>query len=131
MKYLIGTVVTAALMITATTVCADNRIPSSALNDMGLSGLTVMSDSEAMQVRGAGAFAGGVSWAIGPFGTSGTVNVYGGHGKYEASGAGGSIAGGVRVRIKHVENSDGTSNTETRIRGYAVFAGGFATARAF
>jgi hypothetical protein len=131
MKFLIGTLATAVLLIAIGTASAGDGIPTSALSEMGLSGMTIMSDNEAMQVRGTGAFAGGISWAIGPHGSSGSINVYGGLGKYEAAGAGGSIAGGVRVRVKHVENSDGTSNTEIKVRGYAVFAGGFSTARAF
>jgi hypothetical protein len=132
MKYLLCTLTTAAIvMLAASTSHANNGIPASSLNDMGLSGLTEMTDSEALSVRGQGAFAGGISWALSRRGSSGSINVYGAKGKYEASGKGGSIAGSIYVSYKDVDNSDGSSNSELKIRGYAVFAGGFSSARSF
>lgn len=134
MKYLICTLATVALVVAANTSRADNHIPNNALNEMGLSGLTVMSDSEAMNVRGQGfAFAGGISWTtVGLFDNSaGSVNVYGTLGKYEASGANASVGGVVRFRIKDVDHSDSTSSRETRVRGYVIGAGGFSTAKSF
>jgi hypothetical protein len=131
MKYLLCTLMAAAIvMLAGSTSRADNGIPKNSLSDMGLSGLTEMTDSEALSVRGQGAFAGGISWAVNRRG-SGSINVYGAKGKYEASGKGGSIAGSIYVRYKDVDNSDGSSNSELKIRGYAVFAGGFSSARSF
>lgn len=131
MKYAICTLAMAALLTVAGSSRADNGIPAGALNAMGLGGMTAMTDGEALEVRGMGAFAGGVSWAIGPRWQSGSINVYGGRGKYHASGAGGSIAGKISVSYKEVDVPFLPNTSELRVRGYAVFAGGFSTASAF
>jgi hypothetical protein len=82
---------------------AEDGAPSRAtLNDMGLSGLTVISDDEAMDIRGEGfgsggssAAAWGSSWANveTPFGSAGSENSYDAHGKHSASGSNLSFAG--------------------------------------
>lgn len=134
MKNLLCFLATLALLMAASTSRADNRIPSSELNEMGLSGLTVMSDSEAMHVRGTGfAFAGGISWTtVGLFDNSaGSINLYGALGKYEASGANASVGGVVRFRVKDVDHSDNTSSREVLVRGYVIGAGGFSRAKSF
>jgi hypothetical protein len=76
---------------------AENGRPSAAaLKAMGLSGLHVMSDAEALQVRGQGAFAGGLSVAyIGPlvpFPPAGSINASAATGTYYAAAANNSHA---------------------------------------
>jgi hypothetical protein len=82
---------------------AEDGAPSRAtLNAMGLSGLSVISDDEAMDIRGEGfgsggssAAAWGSSWANveTPFGSAGSENSYDAHGKHSASGSNLSFAG--------------------------------------
>jgi hypothetical protein len=133
MKYFICTLATVAISLSAMSARAGDQIPTSTLSDMGLSGMTVISDREASNVRGMGAFAGGISWTtVGLFDNSaGSINVYAARGKYEASGNNASIGGVVRFRIKDVDTSDGSSSREIRVRGYVIGAGGFSNARAF
>jgi hypothetical protein len=84
-------------------VVAQERAPSkAALAEMGLSGLSVISDDDAMDIRGegfmgggSGASASGSSWAnvSTPFGSAGTTNQYDASGKHSASGDNLSFAG--------------------------------------
>jgi hypothetical protein len=86
-------------------VYAQERAPSkAALSEMGLSGLTVMSDDDAMNVRGEGfksdgssASAWGSSFAFvsTPFGAAASTNGYNAHGKHSANGDNLSFAGAV------------------------------------
>jgi hypothetical protein len=86
-----------------TRVFAEEGAPSkSALAEMGLSSLSVMSDDEAMDIRGEGfkgggssASAWGSSWAFvsTPAGAAGSKNGYNAHGKNSASGDNLSFAG--------------------------------------
>jgi hypothetical protein len=86
-----------------TRALAEDGAPSqAALAEMGLSGLSVMSDDEAMDIRGEGfngggshASASGSSWAnvSTPFGSAGTKNKYDASGKHSASGDNFSFAG--------------------------------------
>ena len=69
---------------------AENGQPTSAsLKAMGLSGLEVMSDAQAMKVRGQGAFAGGLSLAyigpIVPFPPAASINASASTGTYFAA----------------------------------------------
>ncbi len=87
------------------------------LSDMGLGNLVVVSDSDALSVRGMGwrgAKAYGASWASisGKGGTAGTKNAYSAKGKHKAWGATESEAG--------IEISHGHHNTKS----ITVFAGG-------
>jgi hypothetical protein len=82
---------------------AEEGAPSNAtLSEMGLSGLSMMSDDDAMDIRGEGfkgggssASAWGSSWAnvSTPFGSAGSKNGYSAHGKHSASGDNLSFAG--------------------------------------
>jgi hypothetical protein len=84
-------------------VYAQQGAPSkAALSEMGLSGLTVMSDDDAMNVRGEGFKGGGSSasaWGSSfafvatPVGVAGSTNGYNAHGKHSASGDNLSFAG--------------------------------------
>jgi len=105
------TVVMAASMLVAFVGVAQakNGMPSQAtLQAMGLSGLQVMSDSEAMNVRGLGyqsyggkskAIAFGVSYAHvgGHGGSAGSLDGFYAEGKHYAGGAHGSIAGKIVI----------------------------------
>jgi hypothetical protein len=84
-------------------VYAQQGAPSkAALSEMGLSGLTVMSDDDAMNVRGEGFKSGGSSasaWGSSfafvatPVGVAGSTNGYNAHGKHSAGGDNLSFAG--------------------------------------
>jgi hypothetical protein len=86
-----------------TAVFAEDGAPSdSTLSQMGLSGMAIMSDDEAMVVRGEGFGSGGSSasaWGSSftnietPFGSAGSENGYSAHGKHEADGSNSSFAG--------------------------------------
>jgi hypothetical protein len=97
-----------------TAVFAEDGAPSdSTLSQMGLSGLAIMSDDEAMDVRGEGFGSGGSSasaWGSSfanietPFGSAGSENGYSAHGKHEADGSNLSFAG---VEITSSGGNDG------------------------
>jgi hypothetical protein len=57
-KLLLSTIVAALICVAASTANAANGISAGTLADMGLSGLTVMSDNDALAIRGKG-YAGG------------------------------------------------------------------------
>lgn len=96
-----------------TAVFAEDGAPSdSTLSQMGLSGLAIMSDDEAMDVRGEGFGSGGSSasaWGSSfanietPVGSAGSENGYSAHGKHEADGSNLSFAG---VKITSSGNDD-------------------------
>jgi hypothetical protein len=131
---------------------ADQVISSSTLDAMGLSGLAVMSDSDAMSVRGMGysgrssghynskaktrAKAKGSSWAVVEFegetkeAEAGSENSYDAIGRYKASGENGSEAGLEKTNIETLENGDGAYSIITKFR-IEVSAGGFSSAKAF
>ena len=153
----------AAMLIcmVVTSAQADQSISTSTLDEMGLSGLIVMSDSDAMSVRGMGysngghgskknhhskkksqkssASASGKSWAEVEFegdkldveAEAGTNNRYDAKGKYEASGDNFSEAKMTKSWSKEVEYTDGTTNIETKTFKVHVEAGGWSSAKAF
>lgn len=137
---------------------ADHGISSTKLNSMGLSGLVVMSDSDAMSVRGMGysgghqryggkkdrhrdirplAAAAGLSWARVELdgykeeADAGSVNAYLAIGKYEASGDNFSEATLSKTTSETVNHSDGTTSAVTKVYTIHVEAGGFSSAKAF
>lgn len=141
-------------LLTAFTVClaaasaqADQRISSSTLQAMGLSGLTVMSDSDAMSIRGMGysgsknsyknTHAKGKSWAKieldgrEAYAGTGSDNEYHADGKYESSGANFSEATLSKTESETVDYSDGTTSAVTKVCTIHVEAGGFSSAKAF
>jgi hypothetical protein len=134
MKYVILTVAAAAFWSAAISSRASDKIPASTLSDMGLSGMTVMSDREASNVRGMFAFAGGISWAVledADDGSAGSINPYVAIGRYHAEGASGSVATRTRVRSRLVVNDDGDVSLEVRTRATIVGAAGFSRASSF
>jgi hypothetical protein len=93
---------------------AEEGAPSKAsLEAMGLSGLSIMSDDEAINIRGEGFGSGGSSASASgssfanietPFGSAGSENSYDAHGKHSASGDNLSFAG---VEITTSGGNDG------------------------
>ena len=148
-------------MMAAALVCvavsnanAANGISADTLSAMGLSSMTVMSDHEALAVRGKG-FTGdcescnrtepstsafGNSFAtmnlancpdcVAIEGGSHSENGYMATGPYFSSGTNFSEAGAVHTTIESVDVG-GVVTTLTKTTSARVFAGGFSTARAF
>jgi hypothetical protein len=85
----------------ALALAEDGRPSQATLTAMGLSGLQVMSDDEAMAVRGKFAVAGGISIAYIPDGgilpPAGSVNFHLAAGKHYAAGANNSYADRLKV----------------------------------
>jgi hypothetical protein len=153
-KAIFTTIAATLLYLAASPANAAGGISSSTLAEMGLAGLTVMSDSDGLAIRGKGfcnlcghrssvepsSVAFGNSFATfslgdacpecGPDGTSHSENGYAAEGPFAASGENFSEAGG---EITHVETTvvDGsTRSITTTIKG-RVFAGGFSSAVSF
>src|SRR5262245_58704704 len=95
--------VVVALAGRQTAALAEDGGPSAAtLREMGLSGMAIMSDDEAMEIRGEGFGSGGSSASAGgssfanietPDGSAASENGYSAHGKHEADGSNLSFAG--------------------------------------
>jgi len=147
----------AALLCVAGSAIADEGISFSTLNDMGLSGLTVMSDHDALAIRGKGF---GVhrkfKECCGPrggkpsseaFGNSfATINVencpdcvtgsahsenaYNAEGPYAASGENYSEAGATITKVEIVD-IDGVLKSVTNVCTTKVWAGGNSSAMSF
>jgi hypothetical protein len=152
-KAILSTLV-AALVSVAGSAIADQGISSSTLNEMGLSGMTVMSDTEALAIRGMGvdldcdscvrvqpsAEAFGNSFAtiniencpdcIEIDGGSHSQNAYAAAGPYYAAGTNFSEAGASYTTVEIVDVG-GVITSLTKSTTTRVFAGGFSTARAF
>ncbi|MDZ4659371.1 MAG: hypothetical protein SH868_17500 [Bythopirellula sp.] len=123
---------------------AEGMIPAKTLGAMGLSGATVVSDSEAATVRGMGyvpshnsiSIAAGGSFAlVGEKGyhggaAAGSVNVYFAKGKYMASGTNFSEAGITKTHSE-VITIGGVTNSITTTKSLRVYAGGFSSATSF
>jgi hypothetical protein len=153
-KVLLSTLVAALVYVAAGTANAADGISSTTLGDMGFSGLTVMSDSDALSIRGKG-FAGGHQngrcrtcgprgkkqpWSA-AFGNSfATIetedgiahseNGYAAEGPYGASGENFSEAGSVVTNVEIVVIGDVTKSITTTCTK-RVFAGGFSSAMSF
>ncbi|TWU25960.1 hypothetical protein [Bythopirellula polymerisocia] len=115
---------------------AEGVIPSNTLDAMGLSGVKVVSDSTAAEVRGMGyvpiSIAAGGSFAgVGSHhAAAGSVNGYFAAGKYAASGANGSEAGITKVHVKSIDIG-GVTKTITTTKSISVYAGGYSSAMSF
>jgi hypothetical protein len=131
---------------------ADNGISSETLNEMGLAGIQVMSDADAMAIRGLGydgghhspapstsdkpwSLAFGVSYAkvekdghYGDDASAGSIDGFIAEGKYMAAGEHGSEAGYVKTETKILEVKGEPATLETTTKSFRIFAGGFATA---
>jgi hypothetical protein len=157
-KVLLSTLVAALVCVAATSANAANGISSKTLSDMGLSGLIVMSDSDALAIRGLG-YSGSrhdygrdrdkkksekKPWSA-VFGTSSasiesddykvegeaeTENAYAAAGRYHAAGATFSEAKATKTESE-VVSINGVVTSVTRTSSLHVEAGGFANATSF
>ena len=144
----------ALVCVAASTATADSGVSAGTLADMGLSGLDVMSDSDALSIRGKG-FSGGHTTGVckhcGPrvtkqpwsaaFGNSfatietkdgsaSSENGYAAEGPFGASGENFSEAGSVVSNVETVVIGDVTKTITTTCTT-RVFAGGFSSAMSF
>lgn len=129
---------------------ADNGINESTLADMGLAGVELMSDNEALAVRGMGyqggghhmpkpsdghekpwSLAFGVSYATvdGKYGDTGagTLDGFIAEGKFMAAGEHYSEAGLTVTKSHELQVKGEPATLEIRTKSIKVFAGGFAT----
>jgi hypothetical protein len=151
-KSILSLLAAALVCIAATSAQADNGISSGTLQAMGLSGLTVMSDSDAMSIRGMGyrgkskyqakikssAEAEGRSWAKAEIedgeyaeAETGSRNSYEAEGTHYASGENFSEATVSKTNSTTTTLPDGTSASVTTVYSIHVEAGGFSSATAF
>lgn len=153
-RAILSTLAAALVCVVAGTANAADGISADTLSEMGFSGLAVMSDSDALAIRGKG-FAGGDQTRIcktcGPralkkpwssaFGNSfATIetkdgvahseNGYAAEGPYGASGENFSEAGSVVTNVEIVVIGDVTKSITTSCTT-RVFAGGFSSAMSF
>jgi hypothetical protein len=155
-KAILSTFAAILLCAAASTAEAANGISTSTLAEMGLSGLSVMSDSDALAIRGKGFFgcrlcghrssvepssvAFGNSFATisladacpdcGPEGTSHSENGYAAEGPFAASGDNFSEAGVEVTQIETTVIGGNTQSITTTVKA-RVFAGGFSSAVSF
>ena len=129
---------------------ADNGISQATLQDMGLAGIELMSDADAMAIRGMGfdignhmpepttsdkpwSLAFGVSFATVEGenyfeGEAGTLDGFISLGTYMASGEHFSEAGIVKVEMHELQVKGQPATLEIKTKSLRVYAGGFATA---
>ncbi len=126
---------------------ADNGISQATLQDMGLAGIELMSDADAMAIRGMGFFGGdhipkpslgdkpwslafGISYATVESGRAGagTVDGFIAEGKFMAAGEHLSEAGFVKVGEHELQVKGLPATLEIHTTSLRVYAGGFATA---
>lgn len=159
-KVILSTLVAALVCVAATAANAANAISSSTLDEMGLSALTVMSDSDALAIRGKGFTGGGngsryckdcgprgkAPWSKAYGNSFATINVedckdcvsggahsengYMAEGPYAASGTNYSEAGASVTKVEIVDIG-GVLNSVTNVCSTKVFAGGFSSAMSF
>ena len=141
----------ALVVALSSSAVADNGINEATLADMGLAGIELMDDSEAMQVRGLGwdggkkmpkpskhekpwSLAFGVSFATVEGGDqhsgagAGTLDGFIAEGKFMASGEHYSEAGLTKVESHELQVKGQPATLEIKTKSIKVFAGGFATA---
>jgi len=128
---------------------ADHGISPATLHDMGLAGIQVMSDADAMAIRGLGYDGGhhmpkpkadskpwtlafGISYAKvddGHYtdGEAGTIDGFVAEGHYMAAGEHFSEAGRVTIESKELQVKGEPATLEIHTKSLRVFAGGFAT----
>lgn len=130
---------------------ADNGISQATLQDMGLAGIELMSDADAMAIRGLGYDGGhsmpepsssdkpwtlafGISYAAaeqdahGGFdGEAGTLDGFLAEGKYMASGEHFSEAGITKVESHELQVKGLPATLEIKTKSLRVYSGGFAT----
>lgn len=141
MKKLVSASLALAMMLvlSAGASAENGAINNSTLQAMGLSGMQVMSDTDAMTVRGQGyggykSFAvafGGSYAAVGGDASAGTVNGFLAFGNYKASGEQGSEAGKTYKSVKKVYIGGYPVKKTVQKKSVRVFAGGYASSSAY
>jgi hypothetical protein len=128
---------------------ADNGISQATLQDMGLAGIELMSDADAMEIRGLGYNGGhntpepptsdkpwtlafGVSYAhVGEGhysqGSAGTLDGFIAEGKYKAAGEHFSEAGRTTIESHELQVGGLPATMSIQTKSLRVFAGGFAS----
>lgn len=142
----------ALVVALSSSAVADNGINEATLADMGLAGIELMDDSQAMEIRGLGYNGGGHKmpkpsknekpWSL-AFGVSyasvedggwhqnagaGTVDGFVAEGKFMAAGEHYSEAGITKVESHELQVKGQPATLEIKTKSLKVFAGGFATA---
>lgn len=139
-KVLLALAVAMLLVASPSAQAADGAISRATLSAMGLSGATIVSDSEAALVRGHGyvpgnsiAIAAGGSFAFvgGPHAAAGSLNVYFAAGNHFAGGVNYSEAGKTVSHTKTIEVFGHPVASVTHTKSVHVYAGGFSAAAAF
>jgi hypothetical protein len=140
MKSVLSLIAITMLMVSTSSVQAsDGNISRPTLSALGLGGATVVSDSEALAVRGHGyapsksiAIAAGGSFAYvgAPHAGAGSVNVYFAAGKHFAGGVNYSEAGKTVTKTTTIGHGH-HAVTVTHTKSIKVYAGGFSAAAAF
>ncbi len=133
-----------AVALSGSALAENGSIGNATLNAMGLGGMQVMSDEQAMTVRGKGflvpgsaALAFGISYAtVGNGGifspnSAGTADGFLADGTFMASGTQLSTATQTRTTIDILTVKGLPATTTTNIRSLTIGAGGFATSSAF
>mgnify|MGYP007059505077 CR=1 FL=1 len=122
----------ALVVALSSSAVADNGINEATLADMGLAGIELMDDSEAMQVRGLGyngvSFAGVEGGDEHSGAKAGTLDGFIAEGKFMASGEHYSEAGLTKVESHELQVKGQPATLEIKTKSIKVFAGGFATA---
>lgn len=141
MSKVLSALAVAILLVGSSAVqAADGTISQATLSAMGLNGATIVSDSEALAVRGHGyapsksiaIAAGGSIAGVGvPGGGAASVNVYFAAGKHFAGGVNYSEAGKTITKTKTVEVFGVPVSSVTTTKSLKVYAGGFSAAAAF
>ncbi|MDH3717761.1 MAG: hypothetical protein OES79_06525 [Planctomycetota bacterium] len=140
---------TAALCLFACQAFADQGISSTTLDEMGLAGMEILSDSDALAVRGKGwmphapkpelkkgkkpwVAVGGISLAALSHedGKAGSINFYLAEGKYKAGGENFSQASKVIEKVKVLRVGDYVE-TRRHTMTKTISAGGYSNAHAF
>jgi hypothetical protein len=154
-KVFLSTLVAALVCVAVTSAQAANGISAGTLDAMGLSGMTIMSDSDALAIRGKGfngldcedcgraessarAFGNSIATidlascpdCVAIEGSAHSENGYLSEGSLFASGTNFSEAGAVFTQVESIDVG-GVVTTVTNTTTARVFAGGFSTARAF
>ncbi len=128
---------------------ADNGISQATLQDMGLAGIELMSDADAMEIRGLGFNGGGhmpepttsdKPWTLAfgisyakvkdgrhSQGSAGTLDGFVAEGKYMAAGEHFSEAGRVTIETHELQVKGLPATLEINTKSLRVFAGGFAS----
>ncbi len=148
MTKLFATLPALALIVAVSgSAVADNGISQATLQDMGLAGIELMSDADAMAIRGMGfefenrvpnpplgdkpwSLAFGISYATVESGKSdaGTVDLFVAEGKFMAAGEHFSEAGITKVESHELQVKGLPATLEITTTSLRVYAGGFATA---